>query len=190
MKDNKTKSITMIGLFVALICVGAYISIPVGPAVPISLQNFFVFMAGLLLAPGEAALAALIYMILGLIGVPIFAGFTGGIQSIFKPSFGFIIAFIFGAYVISIMTKGTNNRMRIFLSLIVCEIILYAIGLPYMYFILKNYLHVGPEVIDSTYKIFMLGCIPYLPGDLLKIVVATIITPKIKSAISKSEYNN
>lgn len=178
---SKTKSITKIGLFTALICIGAFISIPLGP-VPITLQNFFVFMAGILLTPAEAALAVAVYVILGLAGLPVLAGFTGGIQSVFKPSFGFLIGFIISAAVISIMLKNTDDKKKIFLSLIVAEIITYAVGLPYMYMILKYYIGAAPE---SLYAVFAMGMIPFIPGDVIKMIIATIIAPKVKKSINK-----
>ena len=87
MTKNTTR-IVRIALFTALICVGAFISVPIGP-VPISFQNFFVIMAALLLPAKDAALSVLIYLLIGLAGLPVFAQFTGGLQTVFKPSFGF-----------------------------------------------------------------------------------------------------
>ena len=178
MKTN-TKSITRIAIFTALICVGAFISIPMYP-VPITLQNFFVFMAGLLLSPTEAILSVLVYILLGLIGLPIFSGFTGGVQSVFKPTFGFLIAFAIGSALISKMVGESTNRKRIFISLIVAEILFYAIGLPYMVLVLKYYIGSTPE---SLMAVLSMGLIPFLPGDILKMIIATIITPKIKNGL-------
>ena len=67
-------------------------------------------MSGLLLGPKLGALSQLVYVLLGLSGVRIFAGFSGGPQTIFKPSFGFLIGFIFAAYIVG---KITNNRSKI-----------------------------------------------------------------------------
>jgi len=176
----KTKDMTKVALLVALIAVGAFISIPIGP-VPFSLQNFFVFMTGLLLSPGLAALTVFIYVLLGLIGVPILAGFTGGPQSIFKPSFGFLIAFIIGAYLISKMAYNEKDFKKIMVALILAEILFYLIGIPYMYVILNNVLG-NPMNIS---KVLALGMTPFIIPDLIKAVIAAIIAPKIKSAIDK-----
>ncbi|MBP2026161.1 biotin transporter BioY [Peptoniphilus stercorisuis] len=182
---NNTKSLTRIAIFTALICVGAFISIPMYP-VPITLQNFFVFMAGLLLSPVEAFLSVLIYIILGLVGVPIFSGFTGGIQSVFKPTFGFLIAFAIGGYLISKLTKDTISRKKIFITLIIAEILFYLIGLPYLYLILKFYIGKAPE---SLMAVLSMGLIPFIPGDIIKMIVATAITPKIKKALQNENRN-
>lgn len=177
---NKTKSLTRIAIFTALICLGAFISIPMYP-VPITLQNFFVFMAGLLLTPTEAFLSVIVYIVLGLVGVPIFAGFTGGIQTIFKPTFGFLIAFAIGAALISKIVKNSTDRKKIFISLLIAEILFYAIGLPYMHYILSIYM--GKDI-QGIMAIFSMGLIPFIPGDLLKMVIATAIAPKIKKALN------
>lgn len=174
----QTKDITKIALLVALIAVGAFISIPIGP-VPFTLQNFFVFMTGLLLTPFYAGLTVFIYVLLGLIGVPIFAGFTGGFQSVLKPSFGFLIAFIIGAAFISKFAHGEKNFGKTMVILVIAEVIFYAIGLPYMYYIL-NVVMGNPMDIS---KVFAIGMIPFIIPDLTKAVVAAIIAPRILKAI-------
>ena len=174
----KTKDITKIALLVALIAVGAFISIPLGP-VPFTLQNFFVFMTGLLLTPFYAGLAVFIYVLLGLIGIPIFAGFTGGFQSVLKPSFGFLIAFIIGAIFISKFAHGEKKFGKIMIVLVIAEVIFYAIGLPYMYYILNVVMGNSMDVS----KILSLGMIPFIIPDMAKAAVAAIIAPRIQKAI-------
>lgn len=73
-----SKELTRIALSTALIAIGAFITIPLGP-VPFTLQTLFVILAGLFLKPSHAGLSAFLYMLIGLIGVPIFAGFSGGL---------------------------------------------------------------------------------------------------------------
>lgn len=174
----QTKDITKIALLVALIAVGAFISIPIGP-VPFTLQNFFVFMTGLLLTPFYAGLTVFIYVLLGLIGIPIFAGFTGGIQSVLKPSFGFLIAFIIGAAFISKFAHGKKNFGKIMVVLVLAEVIFYVIGLPYMYYIL-NVVMGNPMDIS---KVFTVGMIPFIIPDMAKALVAAIIAPRILKAM-------
>ena len=93
----KTKDLVLCAMFVALIAVGAFIKIPV-PVVPFTLQFLFTMLAGLLLGPVNGALAVVVYIVLGLIGLPIFTQ-GGGPGYIFQPSFGYIIGFAVAAYV-------------------------------------------------------------------------------------------
>ena len=96
-KKLKTNQLILCGMFSALIAVGAFIKIPV-PVVPFTLQVLFTTLAGLLLGGNLGALSALIYMLLGLSGVPVFTE-GGGLSYLLKPTFGYIIGFVLGAYV-------------------------------------------------------------------------------------------
>ena len=90
-------------LFTALIAVGAFIKIPI-PVVPFTLQFLFTTLAGLLLGSKMGAVSVIAYMVLGLVGLPIFSE-GGGIWYVFKPSFGYIIGFCIGTYVTGLMAE-------------------------------------------------------------------------------------
>lgn len=181
-----TKEITLVSIFTALTAIGAGISIPVGE-VPITMQTLFVLLSGIILGPKLGALSQIIYIILGLIGIPIFAGFTGGAQSIMKPSFGFMIGFVFAAYIvgkISYSTKGFS-RGKIWIGALIGTIVIYIFGLPYMYYILNIIL--GKSL--SFFTIFKIGCLIFLPGDLLKLAVASIVSTKVLPRLHKQNLN-
>ena len=89
----KTKDFITVSLFAALTAVGAFISIPLG-AVPITLQLLFTLLSGILLRENLGALSQIVYISLGLIGLPIFAGGKGGIGILLSPTFGFLIGYI------------------------------------------------------------------------------------------------
>jgi biotin transport system substrate-specific component len=150
--------------------------------VPITLQTFFVFMAGLLLTPAEAFFACFVYFLLGIIGLPIFAGFTGGPQTIFSPSFGFIIAFMFIAPLIAQLAKkiDINNYIQSFLVILISVIILYIIGLIYMYYMLK---YLGTDL-GSLQAVLQAGLIPFIPGNIIKMITSVLLAPRIKKLIN------
>lgn len=179
-RKMKTQDLVQVALMAALIAVGAFINLPLGP-VPFSMQNFFVFMAGLLLIPKLAGLSVLTYVLVGLIGIPVFAGFHGGVQMVLAPTFGFLISFIIAAYVISKLAYGEKNFIKILSVLILAEVIFYAIGLPYMYIILTK-VNGTPMTFQSTLAV---GMIPFIGPDLLKAVVAALIAPKILTALNR-----
>jgi biotin transport system substrate-specific component len=141
-------------------------------------------MAGLLLSPIEAFLSCFVYFLLGLIGLPIFAGFTGGPQSVFKPTFGFIIGFMVMAVIISVLSHkiGLKSYLKTFLILLASEVILYIMGLTYMYFILKS---LGTNL-DSLYSVLKIGLIPFIPGDILKMIAASMLAPRLKFLIREN----
>lgn len=172
---SKSMNIVLVGLFAALTAIGAFISIPVGP-VPITLQSLFVILVPSIFGAKLAVLSQVVYILLGLIGLPIFAGFSGGLGSIFKPSFGFLIGFILASFIIGKLSENSNrSRGRIFIALIMGSIAIYLVGLPYMYYIMNKVLNLNM----GFYDVLRLGCLLFLPGDFLKVLIVTYIAPKI-----------
>ena len=92
MRNNRTKQLILCAMFVALIAIGAFITIPI-PIIPLTLQDLFVMLAGILLGPKWGALASLIYVFMGLAGLPVFTQ-GGGLAYVLKPSFGFLIGLL------------------------------------------------------------------------------------------------
>lgn len=170
-----TKEITLVAMFTGLTAIGAFISIPLGE-VPITMQTLFVILSGLFLGPKLGALSQVVYIVLGLVGIPIFAGFSGGFQTLMKPSFGFIIGFVFAAYMVGKVSHSNKNpsHYKIWLGTIAGTVVIYLFGLPYMYYILNIVMAKG-LAFDTILK---MGCLLFLPGDLIKLVVASIIAVK------------
>lgn len=176
-----TKEMILVSLFTALTAIGAFLSIPIGD-VPITLQSLFVILSGLLLGPKLGSLSQLVYVLLGLSGVRIFAGFSGGPQTILKPSFGFLIGFIFAAYIVGkIAYNGKSISLRqVFLATLAGTLVIYLFGVPYMYFILNTV--VGKPLPFSV--ALKTGCIIFLPGDILKAILSSLIASKILGKIN------
>ncbi|CAK7077247.1 biotin transporter BioY [Tissierella sp.] len=178
-----TRQMTLVAMFTGLTTVGAFISIPLGE-VPITLQTLFVILSGLILGPKLGALSQIVYIFLGLVGVPIFAEFTGGVQAIMKPSFGFIIGFIFAAYIVGkIAHSGEKvSSKNIWIASLVGIIVIYLFGLPYMYYILNIVMAKGL----SFNTIMKIGCLIFLPGDFLKLIVASVVAAKTLPILNKA----
>lgn len=176
-----TKEMVLVAMFTGLTAIGAGISIPLGE-VAITMQTLFVILSGLILGPKLGALSQLIYIFLGLIGIPIFANFTGGPQSIMKPSFGFIIGFVFAAYAVGKISNRENgfSKKRIWLASIFGSLVIYLFGLPYMYYILNIVMAKGL----SFEIIIKIGCLIFLPGDILKLVMASMVATRIVPLLS------
>lgn len=178
-----TKEMTLVAMFTGLTAIGAFISIPVGP-VPITLQTLFVILSGLILGPKLGALSQIVYIILGLVGVPIFAGFTGGLQSIMKPSFGFVIGFVFAAYIVGKIAhkEATISTNNIWIASLVGTIVIYSFGLPYMYYMLNIVMAKG----FSFIVVLRMGCLLFLPGDLAKFILASMVAIKTLPILNKA----
>ena len=153
--------ILLTALFTALIAAGTFIKIPMIP-VSMTLQTLFVFLTGLLLPPGHAFLSVLVFIILGLIGLPIFTS-GGGIGALLSPTGGFILGFAVAAFTGAMMArKNHGSFMYNILVCLVMEALTYLIGLPW----LKIYLS------TSWAKALAAGLVPFLIGDAVKILVA------------------
>lgn len=180
-----TRGLVLTALFTALTCVGAFISIPIGP-VPITLQTLFVILSALILGPKLAALSQITYVLLGLTGLPVFAGFKGGMGHIFSPTFGFLISFVVVSYLIGKLTEKDKSLKRIILSVFLGSIVIYVIGIPYFLFILNSYLGKSMDLYTSLSK----ACIPFIPGDIIKAVIAIILSNQVLKRLPKESYNN
>lgn len=178
-----TKEMTLVAMFTGLTAIGAFISIPIGE-VPISMQSLFVILSGLILGSKLAALSQILYIILGLIGVPIFAGFTGGLHSIMKPSFGFLIGFVFAAYIVGKIRDKNKDNKNIWIASFVGTIIVYLFGLPYMYYVLNIVMLKGL----SFATVLKIGCIIFLPGDILKAIVSSVVARQTLPILSKLRF--
>lgn len=178
-----TKNMTLVAMFTGLTAVGAFISIPVGP-VPISLQSLFVILSGLIIGPKLGALSQIVYIFLGLIGLPIFAGFSGGPQSVMTPSFGFIIGFVFAAYIVGVIAHSGHgiSSKRIWIGSLVGTVVVYLFGLPYMYYMLNIVMGQGLSFAAIT----QMGCLLFLPGDFAKFIIASLVAIKTLPILNKS----
>ena len=166
----KTRSLILTALFAALTAVGAFLKIPF-PLSAITLQFFFTAMAGTLLGKKYGALSQAVYVLLGLVGVPIFA-LGGGFSYVFQPTFGFLLGLIPSAWVIGSLAKRPLTFWRSVVAMLAGLAVLYAIGVPYMALIANAYL--GKEL--TFWQVLKNGMLIYLPGDMLKIAAGSALS--------------
>ena len=175
----KIRTMTRVALFAALTAVGAFISIPLGYS-SITLQTFFTAMAGCVLGPWYGALSQLVYVVLGLVGLPIFTQ-GGGIGYLVQPTCGFLIGLIPAAWVIGRIAGRKPEPKQIVPACLLGYGVLYAIGVPYMALILNTFLGKGM----GFSAIMWAGMIPFLPGDMIKILCITLLMPPILRQLDK-----
>ena len=176
----KTKDLILISLFTALTAASAFIKIPLYP-VPITLQFLFISLSAIFLGANKGAISQLIYVVIGLLGVPIFTN-GGGLSYVFSPSFGFLIGFIFSSFVIGKIIefyKSYNFKILIVANL-TGILIIYLIGVPYFYYIFKYIM--GKNI--TFYYALKASFLVFLPGDLLKCLLSSFIGNRIGSNIS------
>ncbi len=168
MQNSKIKKLVMCGIFAALIGIGAFIQIPI-PLVPLSLQDLFVMLAGILLGAEYGTLSVFIYILVGLLGFPVFTR-GGGIGYVLQPTFGFMLGFLPGAYLTGKLTHKQKDPgfKRIFCACLAGIGVIYFFGTVYLYLLNRFYL-------GNTIGIWpmILACdIQPLPGDIVKSIIA------------------
>ncbi|MCQ2524294.1 MAG: biotin transporter BioY [Lachnospiraceae bacterium] len=180
-KSGKIQFMVYCGLFTALIAAGAFIKIPI-PVVPFTLQFLFTMMAGLLLGSKAGALSVLVYMILGLAGLPIFAE-GGGIGYIFKPSFGYIIGFILGTYLTGLIVEKASklSLLTILGANFSGLLVVYAVGMIYYYLVANYVINVPIGIWPLILYCFLLA----VPGDILLCFLGAILGKRLIPLVRK-----
>jgi biotin transport system substrate-specific component len=180
---SRTRKIVLISLTVALTTAGAWLRFPVGP-VPVSLQTLFVLLSGAVLGPLAGAGAMVLYLMIGFIGLPVFTG-GGGPGYLFSPTFGFLLSFPPAAMTVGFLYRADRSgpkiagRFRDLLPFAAGTTVIYLIGVPWLGLNLK-YVQ-GREL--GAGALLMLGVVPFLPGDFLKIVLASFLCGPIKRSL-------
>ena len=176
---TKTKSIIYCGLFTALIAVGAFIKIPV-PVVPFTLQYLFTMLAGLLLGARLGSLSVFAYMVLGLAGLPIFTE-GGGLWYVLKPSFGYIIGFVVGAFATGWIAEHMKKKtiLRYLFANLAGLMVVYAFGMIYYYFIC-NYVINTPI---GVWPLFLYCFLLAVPGDIALSILGAVIAKRVRPVI-------
>ena len=190
MSDARTKSskatknrafiydLVLISISAALITVCSWISIPIGP-VPFTLQTLGILAVMLTTGGRRGTLSVLVYMLMGICGVPVFTGFKGGITAFVGPTGGFLVGFIIGALVYwllerlifkKLMTNTVRTWIFGFISFLIFEIVMYVIGV--IWFMTVYAAQTGPVGLVTV-----LGwcVIPFIIPDLVKMVFALVI---------------
>lgn len=182
MKRTSTQNLVMCALCAAIICILAPISVPIGP-VPISLATFAVMLSGALLGAKWGTIATAVYLLLGCIGVPVFAGYAAGVACLAGVTGGYLIGYLplafIGGLIYDLFGRNKSGAAKIaamVIGMIAGTVVLYILGTAWFCFA------------SGTGVIAALGlCVtPFLIGDAIKMVVVAIITPQIERALSKA----
>lgn len=182
MKHKTLYKMLLTALFAALTAIGAFLKIPIGPSA-FTLQLFFTCMAGVLLGPYWGALSQILYIALGLMGLPIFTE-GGGLMYVAVPTFGFLLGLIPMAFLIGLLSRKGLSRLpwlwlRLALACVVGLAALYLVGLPYLYFTLGG--------AWSLSKTLVSGCLIFLPFDALKIICVVLLGMRLLPILRRFE---
>ena len=178
----KTKLMVICSLFSAILCCLAFIQLTIPfTTIPITLQTLGVCIVGAVLGKKYGTISVVIYVLMGLCGIPVFAGMTGGMAVLVGPTGGYILGFILSAFVIGYLCEKLYKRndtilskyIKVFISMIVGLIVVYIFGTIQFMLVSKI----------TLLEALVLAVIPFVPLDIIKIIVGTVITLFIKSRV-------
>ncbi len=178
--DKKICRVAAVGVFIVLTALSAFVRIPLPfTPVPLTLQTFFVLLCGALLGRKLGLFTQASYMLLGLTGAQVFTGSGSGSLYLIGPTGGYIFGFILAAYFAgSFLTGKEKSSGNVFLKLLCADFIILFSGTLWLKISLSC----------SLSKAFLLGFLPFLSGDILKVILATGIYKKIHLRIREALY--
>jgi len=175
MPVEKLRLTVLASLMAALTAVGAYIHVPIGP-VPIVLSTLFVLLSGLLLGSRWGLISILLYLLVGAIGIPVFAGGRGGFAHFFGPTGGYLFGYALSAWVTGLISERSQGSLFLdILAVLMGSLAIYLIGVPWL------------ETVTgmSWQKTLMVGMLPFLAGDCVKATVALVLARSARPMLSR-----
>lgn len=173
-----TKHLVLCALFTALTAACAQIQIPI-PPVPISLALFAVHLTGALLGPKYGTLSMIAYALLGMVGAPVFAGFTSGLGILMGSTGGYILGYIFCALIVGILCEKLGNTFpKMCVAMVLGVIACYTFGTIWFMILTKN----------SLWQSLVYCVFPFLIGDALKIALAAFLAKALRKPLAKSGW--
>jgi biotin transport system substrate-specific component len=177
MKANRTRNIVRVAMFSSFLVICSWIRIPA--AVPFTMQTFGIFITSVLLDTKHSTASVIVYIIMGLIGLPVFAGGQSGLSALFGQNGGFIIGFILCTVVCGTLLKRTNRSfVSMALSMLAGLICVYVLGSIWFWIV---------YVSDDTagFIATVSSCVlPFIIPDLIKIVLATLVAGRLYKRIN------
>lgn len=171
------RQLAVIGLMTAVTCILAPFSLPIGP-VPISLTNLAIYFSLYVLGMKKGTISYLIYLLIGFIGVPVFSGFTSGPEKLFGPTGGYLIGFLPMALIAGfLIDRFISSKIICFLGMAAGTVICYGFGTAWLAY---------QAHLDWKAALFA-GVIPFLAGDLAKMLLAMIVGPQIRKQLIRAE---
>jgi biotin transport system substrate-specific component len=165
-------------LFTALIIIGSYLSIPIGP-VPIVLSDLFVMLAGLFLGYKWGTASVALFLALGFLGLPVFSGGKAGLAVLFGPTGGFLVGYLLAAALVGLLAgQGKSSIVKNLAVLLVGYVLVYAIGVPW----LKAVVHLPWAGALAA------GLTPFIPGTIIKTIAALalgrVLLPRFRQSLA------
>ncbi len=173
----QTKDVILCGLFAALLALTAQVSIPLPfSPVPITGQTFGVFLAGGILGSRHGTVAALVYILMGAVGMPVFHHAQGGIHLVLGPTGGYLWGFALGVYLLGKIVERKSSYWSLLGGMGLCLAVIYTLGTLQLAFI------TGLELPQAL----LVGVVPFIPLDAVKIFAAAGLSLAVRQRLLKT----
>ena len=172
---SSPRRLVLIAMMTAITCILAPLSIPIPVSpVPLSLTNLVLLISVYILGWKDASISFIIYLLLGLAGLPVFSGFSGGLGKIAGPTGGYLAGFIFMTVIAGLAVDiFSGKRLPAVIGMALGTAVAYAFGTAWL-----------AIQMDLTFiSALSIGVLPYLAGDTLKIILAVIAGPMLKKRL-------
>ena len=169
-----TKQMTTTAIMTAILCILGPLSVPIPISpVPLTLTNLVICFSTCILGWKLGTISYLLYLFIGLIGFPVFSSFGSGFGKLFGPTGGYLLGFIPLAIISGLAFEQCSRKLPLFLLLVLGALINYALGTLWL----------SIQANLTFMQALLAGVIPYLPGDLLKTILALILAPALKKRL-------
>lgn len=184
---HKTHALTQIALMTSILCIIGPLALtfPFSP-VPVSLTTLILYISVYVIGKRGAVISCALYLLIGIIGIPVFSGFTGGIGKILGPTGGYLVGYLFLTYISGIFIENVKNKNRrkqpymLYmlqgLGLVFATIVCYFLGSIWLMYQTK----LGPKTVLIT------GVIPFIPGDIVKILIGLLVGTATRKRLHKA----
>lgn len=190
--NTKTKELTLIGLMAALTCIAGPLSLPLPfSPVPISLTNLAIYFSVYILGMKRGTISYLVYLLLGLVGLPVFSAFTSGPAKLFGPTGGYLIGFIFIALISGYCVDRWNGRfVASFLGMAAGTAVCYLFGTVWLAYQMTLGASASQlSFVQALPAAFAAGVLPFIIGDLAKMVITLLVGAQVRVRVTKAALN-
>ncbi len=175
-KSYTIRHYTIMGVMTAVICILAPFSIPIG-MVPVTFANLALYVSLYILGMRKAVISCLVYLCMGLVGLPVFSGFSAGPGRLFGPTGGYLLGYLVMLMIAGSMTdRFPDKKYLCFLGMFLGTMVCYLIGTVWLSYQVKLGLK----------ESFAIGVLPFLPGDILKMIVVMLTGPKLRRGLKNA----
>lgn len=185
-KSMTTYQLALTGVMTAVICIlgPMTLMIPISP-VPISLANLAICLSIVILGMKLGTLSCILYLLIGLLGLPVFSGFSGGVGKLAGPTGGYLVGYLFlaligGFFVEHFSGRSLPQRAAQGLGLVLGTAVLYAFGTAWLAYM------AGMDFSEALAA----GVLPFIPGDLVKIFITLLVGAEIRARLLQAGYLN